>query len=256
MTDSFDDHELDRVASGSADAKDIQRVMRGFLSSARAAGGRAVVGGRWLAEAFIELAPRIKVRDLRTLEEHHDGKTGADLAAELVRNAARASAAVGAVSGAVISAEQLAPPTWIVVPIELVAETLAIAAIELKLLAELHEVYGRPVRGTAGERTVALVTAWADRRGVSPATLARRGGLGEVLGRGTRNELVRQVRKRLLGRLGRNLSTLAPLLAGAALSAELNRRATRGLGEAIARDLALADPGPVDVGPGDDARVE
>ena len=38
-------------------------------------------------------------------------------------------------------------------------------------------------------------------------------------------------------RLGRNLSTLAPFLAGALAGAELNRRETKALGEALLRDL-------------------
>jgi hypothetical protein len=64
------------------------------------------------------------------------------------------------------------------------------------------------------------------------------GGVADALGRGTRNELVRIVRRRLVTRLGRNLSSMAPLLAGAVIGAEVNRRATRGLGEAVVRDLA------------------
>jgi hypothetical protein len=73
---------------------------------------------------------------------------------------------------------------------------------------------------------------------VTPALLTRRGGLSDALGRGTRNELIRLVRRRVLARLGRNLSTLAPLFVGAAAGAEVNRRATRALGEAVVRDLA------------------
>jgi len=139
-----------------------------------------------------------------------------------------------------VSAQYAAPPTWLALPVELAAETLAIAVIELKLVAELHEAYGRPVRGTAGERTVALVKAWAERRGVTARTLAKPGGLGEALGRGTRNELVRMVQRRLLARLGRNVSTLAPMFAGAVIAGEVNRRGTRALGDAVVRDLAAA----------------
>jgi hypothetical protein len=149
-----------------------------------------------------------------------------------------ASAAIGGVSGAAMSAQTFAPPTWIAMPFELVVETVAIAVIELKLVGELHEVYGRPVTGTASDRTIALVKAWAERRGVTAAVLGRKGGVADALGRGTRNELVRLVRRRLAARLGRNLSSLAPLLAGAVAGAEVNRRATRSLGESVVRDLA------------------
>jgi hypothetical protein len=239
--------DLDAITSGAADAGAIARVTRQLASSARVAGTRAVASGRFLATTLIDVAPRIKVRDLATLQDHHGGLQGAELAEALVRNASRASAAVGAASGALVSAQHFAPPTWIAWPIELIVETLAVAAIELRLVAELHEVFGRPLVGSPTERGAALVRAWAERRGVSPATLARPGGLAEVLGRGTRHELVRKVQRRLLARLGRNVSTLAPMLAGAVAAAEVNRRATRSLGEAVARDMAASStsPGPV-----------
>jgi hypothetical protein len=186
----------------------------------------------------LDTAPRIPIRDQRTLESHHEGLTGATLAEALITTASRASAGVGAAAGALMSAEELSPPTWLAIPLELVVETLAVAAVELKLVAELHEAYGRPVPGSSSERSMAVVRAWAERRGVTPAVLTRRGGLADVLGRGTRNELLRLVRRRMVARMGRNLSSLAPLFAGVVAGAEVNRRATRALGEAVVRDLA------------------
>ncbi|HEX7168964.1 MAG TPA: hypothetical protein VF230_18445 [Acidimicrobiales bacterium] len=239
---------LARLADGDVDARSIGRVARALSLSARLAGARAVTSGRWLATTFIDLAPRIKVRDAATLTAHYDGLAGAALADALIRNASRASGAVGAASGAVMSAEHFVPPAWVTMPFELVVETLAVAAIELKLVAELHEVYGRPVTGTPADRASALVRAWAERRGVSPATLTRPGGLADALGRGTRHELVRVVRRRLLARLGRNMSSLAPLFAGAVAGGMVNRSATRALGEAVVRDLAAASPGSIAVG--------
>jgi hypothetical protein len=82
------------------------------------------------------------------------------------------------------------------------------------------------------------VRAWAERRGVTPATVATRGALAEALGRTARAEAVRLVRRRLAGRLGRNLTTLLPLMAGALAGGTVNYRATRSLGQAVARDLA------------------
>lgn len=210
----------------------------GMAGLARSAGLRALSSGKGMAEWLIDNAPRIPVRDLATLQRHHGQKQGAALAAELITTASRMSAGVGAAAGALMGAEELAPPAWLALPLELAVETLAVAAVELKLLAELHEVYGRPVEGSLSDRSMALVRAWAERRGVTPTAVARPGGVGEVLGRGARNEVIRVVRRRLLGRLGRNMSSLAPLLAGAAAGAEVNRRATRALGEAVVRDLA------------------
>ena len=235
------DADVADVAEGQVDVSTLVRLARVLAASAKDAGARAVASGQWLANTLIDVAPRIPIRDLAALQAAHGGLSGAALAGEVIRNASRASAAIGGVSGAVMSAEAFAPPTWIVMPFELVVETVAVAVIELKLVGELHEVYGRPVTGTGTERTVALVKAWAERRGVTAMTLRTPGGVADALGKGTRNELVRLVRRRLLARLGRNLSSLAPLLAGAVAGAEVNRRATRGLGEAVVRDLAAVE---------------
>jgi hypothetical protein len=232
------DDEVAELADDQVEIGELNRLAQALVVSAREAGTRAVTSGRWLAETVIDLAPRIPIRDAQTLVEEHGGMSGAALAGELIRKASRTSAAIGGISGAAMSTTQFVPPAWVMLPFEIVVETVAVAIIELKLVGELHEVYGRPVRGTGAERTVALVQAWAERRGVTAATLATRGGLADALGRGTRNELVRRVRRRVLARMGRNLSSLAPLLAGAVAGAEVNRRATRSLGDAVVRDLA------------------
>lgn len=238
------DEEVADLAEGRVEASELARLAGLLSSSAREAGARAVATGQWLATTVIDLAPRIPVRDAATLAADHGGMSGAALAAELIRKASLSSAAIGGLSGAVMSGTQFVPPAWITMPFELVVETVAIAVIELKLVAELHEVYGRPVEGSGTERTVTLVKAWAERRGVTTATLASAGGVADALGRGTRNELIRVVRRRLLARLGRNLSSLAPLLAGAVAGAEVNRRATRSLGDAVVRDLASVRVSP------------
>jgi hypothetical protein len=227
---------LRELTSGGPTKGGLVRVTRAASTSARRAGGRAVASGRWLAESLLDAAPHLAIRDLDTLREHYRDLSGAALADALIRNASRATGVVGGLSGAMISAEEMAPPSWVAIPLELVVETLVIAAIEIKLIAELHEVYATPVGGTAGERSVALARAWADRRGVTTAALS--GGLGEVVGRSTRREVARLLQRRLMLRTARNTVTLAPFLAGAVAGAEVNRRATRALGEAVVRDLA------------------
>ena len=192
----------------------------------------------WMAEKVLEEAPRVPVRNLATLKEHHHGLEGDALARSLISAASKASAGVGAAAGALAAAEQFAPPAWLAMPLQLVAETLAVAAIEIKLVAELQEAYGSPVTGTASERAVALARAWAERRGVTTGALLRGRGVADSLGRSARNELIRLIRRRLVRRMGRNLASLAPLLIGAVAGAYVNRRATHDLGEAVARDLA------------------
>ena len=193
-----------------------------------------------MAQWLVDNARRIPVRNRAALEAQY-AKQGHELAAELIRGASRASAAVGASAGVVVASEELFPPAWLAIPMQLVAETVAVAAVELKLVAELHEVFGRPVPASAVERNLILVRAWAERRGVSPDMLVRRGAVSDALGRRARAEAVRLVRRRLAGRLGRNLSSVVPLLAGAVVGAEVNRRATRSLGEAVAADLSRSD---------------
>ncbi len=186
---------------------------------------------RWMADVVAEVAPRIPVRDRETLRAHYDGLDGDALAERLIRNASRATAGVGAVGGGVASVEWAAPPTLLSAPVLLSAETVAVAAVELKLVGELHEVYGVSFPGSGVDRATAMIQAWAGQRGVNP--LVPGTGVGAVLGTTARKEL----RETLLRRFGRNLTTLGPLLTGAAVASYLNRRATRALGDRVHGDL-------------------
>lgn len=229
---------IGELTQGPAEPAAVLRAAEHLGESAREAGVRAVTSGRWLADVLVDSAQHIKVRDAETLSLHHGGLQGAALAGELIRSATRASAAVGAVSGALIGAEQFAPPAWLAVPFELLLDTLVVAAIEVKLVAELHEVFGVEIPGKGQARTLTLVRAWADRRGLDPRELLIQGGVAKQLGRTTRDQIMKAVRRRLVRSMGRNLSALAPLFAGAVAGAEVNRRSTRNLGNAIVRDLS------------------
>ncbi|HEU4347234.1 MAG TPA: hypothetical protein VFR35_05545 [Actinoplanes sp.] len=190
---------------------------------------RAALG--WMADVVGDIAPHVPVRDLDTLRKHFDGMDGDELADRLVRNAARATAGIGAVGGGVASLQWAVTPTLLTAPVLLTAETIAVVAIEMKLIGELHEVYRRPVPGGGTQRAVALVQSWAGQRGVNP--LVPGIGVATVLGTASRREL----QATLLRRFGRNLTTLGPLLTGAAVASYLNQRATRRLGEQLKKDL-------------------
>ena len=207
----------------------VGRLAAALATSARDAGTRAVAGGRWLTDLVVEIAPALTIRDAATLRAEHGGSTGDELADALVRSASRATAAVGAAGGALAAVELAAPPTLLGAPVQLTAETLLVIAIELRLIGELHEVYGQPVGGSPRQRAVALLTAWARRRGVDPFS----GSLGGALGFAARREL----RGRVMRRLGRNVTTLAPFLAGALAGAEVNRRETVSLAQRVLADL-------------------
>jgi hypothetical protein len=216
----------------------MARLTGAMARSARSAGVGAVMSGRWLAETVVEQAGHLPIRTVDTLAVHYPGLQGEALAAALIQHATRASASVGAAAGAVIAMEELLPPAWVALPLEVLVETTVVAAIEMKLIAELHQVYGQPVEGEGVDRAYALALAWAERRGVSSALIAEGApALAKTLGRGTRNQLIRLVRRRLFRRAGANLATLTPLLIGAAAGAAINRRSTRQLGWAIVAEL-------------------
>ncbi|KQV12079.1 hypothetical protein ASC99_35235 [Kitasatospora sp. Root107] len=64
--------------------------------------------------------------------------------------------------------------------LEIAAETLSVAAVEIKLIAELHEIYGMPAVGTVAQRAGAYVGAWADGRGIDRAALIRPASLAAL----------------------------------------------------------------------------
>lgn len=197
----------------------------------------------WISETVVDIAPRIPMRDLATLYAQHPGMTANQIADRIVRNAARATAGIGAVGGGVAAIEWALPPALLSAPVLLAAETVAVVAVEIKLIGELQELYGQPVPGHGGGRAVSLLQAWAGKRGVNLLVPGR--GMAAVLGTAARHEL----RDRLLRRFGRNLTTLGPVFTGAAVAAYLNRRATKTLAEQVQRDLAKRIPKQLPPGP-------
>lgn len=210
----------------------LTSLTRTVGASARAAGTGAVVSGRWLADLLLDAAPRLPLRDATTLRAHHPGRTDEEIAEDLTAAAARATAAVGALGGAVASAEFLLVSRRMVfsVPAQLAAETLAVAAIEVKLIAELQELYGVSVPGSPTERAAAYLQAWTSRRGLD---VLEPGTFSSVLGEATK----RHLQRRLLGRAGINVSTLGPYLSGAVAGGAVNFRETRKLAARVRRDL-------------------
>jgi hypothetical protein len=189
----------------------------------RAGWSGATSGGRWLTSQVLAMAPRLPVRDQQKLRAQFPGLGPEELADKLIQGASRASASVGAAVG---GAMLLPLPS---APVEVAFETLAVVGIELKLVAELHEVYGLRAPGSAPERMLAYIVAWAHRRGVALVP----GGVALAVG----SPLRRQLERRLLARAGRSAVSLGPLLTGAAAGAMLNRRETLRLGEEVRSDL-------------------
>lgn len=230
----------------------VREVLRLARESSARAGTQAVRSGRWAASATLDASSHLPVRDLDTLRAHHDGLSGALLAKPLIRNASLASGAAGATTGVLAAAAATNPATWATLPVQLAVETLLVVAIEVKLVGELHEAAGYPVAGDLRRNGPLLAKAWTETRGIAPdelAALARPGAraaassaAGGLLGRSSRDKLVEQIRKRLIGKVGRNAATLIPMMVGAVAGEELNRRATRRVGRQVATALAIPPP--------------
>jgi hypothetical protein len=209
-----------RLGTG-ATKRGAQVARRGAGTASR----RAASAGNWLAAQVVAMGPRLRIRDQATLRAQFPGRSDDEIAALLIQRAALASAAIGGATGA-----WAALPVLPAFPAEIAAETLAVVGIEIKLVAELHEVYGVPVIGSATERASAYIAAWAHRRGVFMVP----GGLLLVAG----SPLARQLRRRLAARVRRSTFSFSPFFTGAVAGAVLNRGETRRLGRDIHEDLS------------------
>src|SRR5450756_1558665 len=196
---------------------------------ARSAGRGVTSGLNWLTGQVVAMGPRLRIRDQATLRAQFPGRSDDDIAGLLVDRAARATAAVGGTTGA-----WAAIPVLPAFPAEVAAETLAVVGIEVKLVAELHEIYGMPAVGSAADRARAYIGSWASRRGVYRVD----SGLLLVAG----SPLARQLTRRLAARVRRSAFSLSPLLTGAVAGALLNRRETRRFGRQIREELSRNRP--------------
>ncbi|WP_043266554.1 hypothetical protein [Streptomyces sp. CT34] len=191
----------------------------------RKGGGSVRVALAATADRIVATAPRIPVRDLATLRAQFPGLTPEELADKLVAGACGGTATVGAGVGA--AAMLPVPPAM---PAELATEVAGVASVEIKLIAELHEVYGLRPPGNLAQRATAYLTSWTQERGIDVAQPA---SVNAALG----GQMRRELRQRIMKRTLRNLPNLTPFLVGAAVGAFLNRRDTARLAARIRADL-------------------
>ena len=197
---------------------------RGARSGGTAAWHGLRAASEWLTAQAVDMAPRVPMRSIDLLRRQYPGLDTEQLADRLIASAARASSGIGAAIGAAA-----AVPFVPTLPMELGVETLALVAVELKLVAELHEVYGQRVPGTTTTRMLAYLTAWSQRRGVRLTS----NGIAIAVGSPVR----RQLERRLLAKAGQSTLALAPLLTGAAAGAIIDHHETRRLGNLVRDDL-------------------
>ncbi|MFF5016140.1 hypothetical protein [Streptomyces sp. NPDC001165] len=191
----------------------------------RMGSSRAKAGLAYITDRIIEIAPRVPVRDLATLRRQFPGLGPEEIADKLVAGAAGATSTVGAGIGA--AAMLPVPPAM---PAELAAEITGVAAIELKLIAELYEVYGVRPPGNLMARSAAYLSSWSGERGIDvmkPSTI------NTALG----GQMKRELRQQIMKRMVRDLPNLMPFMVGAAVGAVMNRRDTRKLAGRVRTDL-------------------
>ncbi|TFV52425.1 hypothetical protein E4P41_21610, partial [Geodermatophilus sp. DF01-2] len=205
-------------------------------AGARAGGGAADGGesgrapGALLGDLLTTAVPRLPIRDARQLRTDHPGATDDEIADALLARAVRLTSGIGAATGGLSAAHWLAPPSLLAVPLEIAAETVLTAAVEVVLLGELHELHGRPAPGDARARALAYLASWSQERAVDGAAVP---GLGAVLG----SAGLRTLRRRMTRRMARSIPGAAPFLVGAALGGRANRKATEALARRVLADL-------------------
>ncbi len=198
-------------------------------SGVRAVSDTARSGARVVADRAMDIAPRIPIRDLETLQRHHHGRDGEELADALVDAAARTTSAFGAAGG--VAAVRLAlRRNPLTLAVQLLAEPVVVAATEIKLMAELHEVYDVQVTGTGADRARYFAKAWVTARGVNPLDPeSARSSLGDAV----KGNLGRTLATRLGSRFARS----GPFVAGAAAGGLVNGHSTRELADAVRAEL-------------------
>jgi hypothetical protein len=186
--------------------------------------------GSLLTDLLDAAAPRLPIRDRARLQEAYPGATEQEIAAALTARAARLTAGIGAATGGLAAAQWFAPLSLLAVPLELGAQTVLVAAVEVVLLGELHELHRRPAPGDARARAAAYLTSWSTQRAVGSTAAT---GLLSRLGSAGAEALRRRVARRLVG----SATSLTPLLVGATLAARSNRKATVSLADRVLADL-------------------
>ncbi|MBW8767216.1 MAG: hypothetical protein JF630_13645 [Geodermatophilales bacterium] len=188
-----------------------------------------------LGDLLAAAAPGLPIRNAGRLRQAYPGASDDEIADALVARAARLTGGIGAAAGGFSAARRFAPLSLLTLPLELGAETALIAGVEVVLVGELHELYGRPAPGDARARATAYLNTWSSRR---PDEGAGAAGLGAILGAGARA---------LRRRATRVVPAAAPFVLGAAVAGQGNRRATELLAERLLADLR----GPGRQKPGD-----
>jgi hypothetical protein len=222
---------ISAVAAAARSAANPSGAERTDTSTGTGGQRRAAPSGV-LTDLLDAAAPRLPIRDRDRLRRAHPGSSDAEIADALVARATRLTGGIGAAAGGLTAAQWLAPASLLAIPLEIGAQTVLVAAVEVVLVGELHELAGRPAPGDAAGRARAYLTSWTTQR---PAGGTGAGGLFGVISTATAAAMRRQVTRRL----ARSTTSMAPLLLGATLAARANTKATVVLADELRRELGL-----------------
>lgn len=219
---------------GAALGGDRERTPGEQSPPAAAGEGRDRNPAALLGDLLAAAAPRLPIRDAARLRQAYPGASDGEIADALTARAARLTSGIGAATGGLSAAHWFAPPSLLALPLELGAETVLVGGVELVLIGELHELYGRRPAGDPRARAAAYLASWSEQRSVD--------GVGAGLSGLLSTAGVRALRRQMTRRIARGVPAAAPFLIGAAIAGRSNRRATEVLASKVLADLTASRP--------------
>lgn len=206
------------------------KVVQALARASEGMPKKAFTSGAFVSSTLLETISQMKVRTGEELTQKYPDLSPRETAEVLIREAARTTLLLGGAAGAVSSAGALAPPLWVTLPLGPLAATLTTSLVELRLVREIHAIYGIPLDSSPqGMRK--LFSSWA-----SGKSSERPENLTEWKDT-TQDAFTRLVQRQVLTRLARSVSSLAPMFIGAALGGALAHSGTQRLGENLLTSL-------------------
>jgi len=192
---------------------------------------QALVAATRLRDVATGIAPRLPIRDRSTLEDHLKLRDPELMAHAIVKNAANATAVAGSIGGFLVITSRTGPGLILSIPLRVATETLVVAAIELKMIGELHEIYDQPLEGSATQRGTTALKLWASYRGLD---VTDTGGIFQTVTEIARRPTTRRAAASVTGKAlgGRGLR-----LGAGVVGAIENHKSSMSLGDQVRAEL-------------------
>ena len=192
---------------------------------------QAIIAATRLRDVATGIAPRLPIRDRSTLEDHLKLRDPERMAHAIVKNAANATAVAGSIGGFLVITSRTGPGLILSIPLRVATETLVVAAIELKMIGELHEIYDQPLEGSATQRGTTALKLWASYRGLD---VTDTGGIFQTVTEIARRPTTRRAAASVTGKAlgGRGLR-----LGAGVVGAIENHKSSMSLGDQVRAEL-------------------